>query len=54
MLATMSHDGFTIKNGLDYSIRARRKQNTNALSLSLLSSDRSWKKISISYLAASR
>ena len=40
--------------GLDYSVRATRSGNQNALSVSFLSHEKGWKKVSVSYLATSR
>lgn len=50
-LATRNHDG---NSGIDYSVRASRKDNDNAIYLSYLSGDNSWNKVDVSYLATSR
>lgn len=47
-------EGFNSREGTDYSIRLRRKNNSNALNVYLFVKDKFWKKISVSYLAASR
>lgn len=52
--ATNDLSGYRPKSGLDYSIRAGRKDDKNLLALSLIVEDKSWKKIKVSYLVSSR
>ena len=54
ILATVSLNGYRPKSGLDYSVRASRQKNANALAISLLTGDNSWNKITVSYLVSSR
>lgn len=54
LLATQSIGGYKTDSGLDYSVRASRKDNSDALLLSFLSGNNSWNKASVSYLATSR
>ena len=54
-MSTNNLHGYRPAAGLDYSVRAKRKDNANALSLSFLpGGDSTWKKVSVSYLATSR
>ena len=52
--ATNDIEKYRPKSGLDYSVRAGRKDDSNALALSLIVEDREWTKISVSYLVSSR
>ena len=52
--ATSDISKYRPKSGLDYSVRAGRKDDSNALALSLLVEDNEWTKISVSYLVSSR
>ena len=47
-------EGLVDRNGADYSVRMRRKNNNNAINIYLSVRDKLWKKISVSYLIASR
>ena len=53
-IATTDLSGYRPKSGLDYSIRAGRKDDKNLLALSLIVEDKNWKKIKVSYLVSSR
>lgn len=53
-LATSNLDSYQPTHGLDYSVRGGQKGSSNILSVSLITGDYSWKKITISYLATSR
>ena len=52
--ATSNLDSYQPIHGLDYSVRGGQKGSSNILSVSLITADYSWKKITISYLATSR
>ena len=52
--ATSNLDSYNPAYGLDYSVRGGQKGSSNVLSVSLITSDYSWKKITVSYLATSR
>lgn len=47
-------EGLVDRNGADYSVRMRRKNNSNAINIYLSVRDKLWRKISVSYLIASR
>jgi hypothetical protein len=47
-------EGLVDRNGADYSVRMRRKNNNNAINIYLSVRDKLWRKISVSYLIASR
>lgn len=53
-IATNNLYEYKPSSGLDYSVRAGRKDNLNLLALSLIVEDDQWKKISVSYLVSSR
>lgn len=53
-LAVHNLHGFKPNDGLDFSLRANTKNKANALSLTYLSREKNWKKVSVSYLATSR
>ena len=48
-------EGFGLfRNGVDFSLRSRKKNNSNTLSVYLYSADKNWRKITISYLFTAR
>lgn len=47
-------EGFASRSGNDFSVKTRKKANSNSLSIYLFSASRTWQKITISYLMTSR
>ena len=53
-IATVSLGNYKPYDGLDYSIRGGQKGASNILSVSVITGDKEWKKITVSYLVTSR
>lgn len=47
-------NGFVSEEGFNFALSASKKENENALLVSFVSADGSWKKIDVTYIASSR
>lgn len=47
-------EGLTNRDGTDFSVRVKRKNNSNAINVYLSVKDKFWKKITVTYLLSSR
>ena len=54
ILAAVDLHGYRPSSGLDYSVRGGLNEKENGISLSLLVGDKSWSKVTASYLVSSR
>jgi len=53
-VGTLDLNGYSSLAGLDYSVRGRKNDYSNSISLALLVHDKTWSKVDVSYFASSR